>query len=85
MIDRLLSDEELEQLMQKMLAPHLQEFKAGHTDILLSSFVDLITTQKRLYTESVIGEDEPNQYSGDDCFDKISRNRLRAEQRARIK
>lgn len=64
MTDRLLSDSELEQLMQKMIAPHLQEFKAGHTDILLGAFVDLINTQKRLYAESELEKFKANNHIG---------------------
>ena len=55
----------------------------------LDSVIELINTQKRLYAESVIGEDdaidnEYGSYSSQEVTNS-DRNELREEQRARIK
>ena len=89
--DRLLSDEELREEINIALT----EFKAK---VLLSTakdneaayalgnnkLFDLINTQKRIYAESVIGEDEDFK-SIPGSFKTDIRNKLRAEQRARMK
>lgn len=56
----------------------------------LKELVDIINTQKRLYAESVIGEDDQitkniKVNSPWLALDNRHRNELRAEQRARIK
>ena len=84
--DRLLSDEELRETVHELFDTSFE------TDL-----VDLINTQKRLYAESVIGEDEElekrfHDVQANDLYGishrneaKTHRNQLRAEQRARIK
>lgn len=86
MSDRLLSDEELVRDIDRIcgfdeLEPEYAE-SANRTRQLI---LNLINTQKRLYAEGVIGEDEPETENGllPDRVDR--RNQLRAEQRARIK
>ncbi len=98
--DRLLSEEELNKQLHEILWNHHlvpsaddveDVWKKNPTNITDTAtaqkqLFDLINTQKRLYAESVIGEDEkmynpPYQHSSE----KAVRNLLRAEQRARIK
>ena len=83
--DRLLSDEELDKAILEIPEVWAEDsFNAIRT---------LINTQKRLYAESVIGEDEPyareagvdERYANHWNDNTFNRNELRAEQRARIK
>lgn len=83
--DRLLSDEEL----TNTLFATFFRLSGGMNNIATAEagyLLDLINTQKRLYAESVIGEDDlpitiKNKYSQSQ---KNTRNELRAEQRASI-
>lgn len=91
-MSKLLSDEELRVAIGNITD---EEFGTGNTPSwLMTNILDLINTQKRLYAESVIGEDE--QYKpylkgvamvSTDLGNAIKqyKNELRAEQRARIK
>lgn len=89
--DRLLNDEELKQECLTIIA--LQEYgttpsnlsgeqiaKIGFASVDLYQFIN---TQKRLYAESVIGEDENNP-APREPWGASYRNQLRAEQRERI-
>jgi len=100
--DRLLSHDELR---DAILSIPIDKFKDGSPMYLEDVFpnitdsdfadeiIDLINTQKRLYAESVIGEDEPyareagvdERYANHWNDNTFNRNELRAEQRARIK
>ena len=85
--DRLLSDEELRDSIVKCFS-FIELTPSVNT---VDNLEKLINTQKRLYAESVIGEDE--HYEKSDPLYKMSgepfswaeRNQLRAEQRDRIK
>lgn len=97
--DRLLSDEELRDAIlsipidkHKDGSPmYLEDVFANVTDSdFADEIIDLINTQKRLYAESVIGEDEPERvvvasYGQTRAVaGAATRNTLRAEKRARI-
>lgn len=98
--DRLLSDEELESKLTEVIALMPLETGAKLTEIgwekygeneqeAIKKLLDLINTQKRLYAESVIGEDEvvSGSYPLEDWKKEraaVINTRL-AEQRARIK
>lgn len=96
--DRLLSDEELRKRARIAVAnsrefgdyssadeESVKGFEKAYEEM-IDSVVNLVNTQKRLYAESIIGEDEPETH---EMYAKVSspiyRNELRAEQRARIK
>lgn len=92
--DRLLSDEELSEKLTSM-RPFCN---AGYCDVCQSdvkAFIELFNTQKRLYAESVIGEDDPRPTNGSigaasnpptpESMFWSGRKDLRAEQRARNK
>lgn len=99
-MSKLLSDEELYEKLEDM---HYKLENTQHTNWdeytnTLSGFTDLINTQKRLYAESVIGEDEYWDKWGvasDGEYEMLQqckqpqkmkhRDELRAEQRERIK
>ena len=75
MTNKLLSDEELR--------GQIDSWSYGKYSDRVNELLDLINTQKRLYAESVIGEDENNPAPREPCGASY-RNQLRAEQRARI-
>ena len=94
--DRLLSDEELTEQLKQVYRDGYYSNNNTETDTFkahLFWFTEHIDTQKRLYAESVIGEDEKlgvySTYSflthDEQDEKKIVLNELRAEQRARIK
>ena len=94
MTNKLLSDEELEvnvvltlEKLQDLTVKHAQGAPGGNRRLALmkvkSDIKNLINSQKRLYAESVIGEDENNPAPREPCGASY-RNQLRAEQRARI-
>lgn len=94
---KLLSDEELREEVVKAIVSDTHIHIGGHypdgTPIDEESAVDdilaLINTQKRLFAESVIGDDESRDLSGDNYSHILhqkqrNRNELRAEQKARM-
>ena len=92
--DRLLSDEELVNGFMYELPP-IKATEIGWEKIgeqekdLRDKIINFINTQKRLYAESVIGEDENDSINhlglGTAAIEEEeARNQLRAEQRARI-
>lgn len=86
--DRLLSDEELEERLLarlRLLVFTEHEDKEGWVASTSSLFMNLINTQKRLYAESVIGEDEAEPYYIRRQIEVNARNKLRASQRERNK
>lgn len=98
--DRLLSDEELEYRLGIMAMTTTQNQVVLLSKDQIKELMDFIHTQKRLYAERVIGEDEresdyrinvaaPTVKLPSDTtrtnIHRIGRNQLRAEQRARIK
>lgn len=88
--DRLLSDEELRKTTLAMFTTDDPRRMTTITDeLVLDNLMSLINTQKRLYAESVIGQDQADQVIDDtlqsvDIPEAIIRNELRAEQRKRI-
>lgn len=88
--DRLLSDEELrEALIEELVSMKYQTIKPEGLRFFLNGLTNLINTQKRLYAESVIGEDEDKPLLKDAThmtqgLEVKYRNSLRAEQRSRI-
>lgn len=89
--DRLLSGEELYNNIHSIVEyiEFLDDNKSYQRkrNKLMKELVELIQCQKRLYAESVIGEDdtEHNKDFYGRKYDVKLRNNLRAEQRARIK
>lgn len=87
--DRLLSDEELREQLETLfnragLIINFDDEEDPTAQLLYESLI-IFNTQKRLYAESVIGEDEPIPEFGMMSEKKLNRIELRAEQRARIK
>ena len=86
--DRLLSDEELQKSIEEIIIT--DDYSHGVQMRTIDKMQKLIDTQKRLYAESVIGEDEPERvvvasYGQTRAVaGAATRNTLRAEQRARI-
>lgn len=82
--DRLLSDEELAEKVNYLVGSAVLKNDKNYSWEIL----DLINTQKRLYAESVIGEDDAidNEYGSYSSQEVVNsdRNELREEQRARI-
>lgn len=87
--DRLLSDEELREEFADIMADYDRARKSPSGDSVdievntSNRLTKLFNTQKRLFAESVIGEDDNSltrPYQGN-----MQRNGLRAEQRERIK
>ena len=83
MTNKLLSDEELLDKLNELVQKCENTQWVPEQEKYLSDMVDIINTQKRLYAESVIGEDENNPAPREPCGASY-RNQLRAEQRARI-
>ena len=81
--DRLLSDDGLLEELGNIVIR--EGARLNPNGSFLQSAVDLINTQKRLYAESVIGEDTPYDARGKYPVEIEVENELRAEQRARIK
>lgn len=79
--DRLLSDSEL----RFEIVNILDEYDEKKLYVPTRNRIEtLINTQKRLYAESVIGEDEAEPYYIRSQIEVNAKNGLRAEQRARI-
>ena len=91
--DRLLSDDGLRAEIANILLLDRQTMEPYVS--VVDDLINLVNTQKRLYAESVIGEDESAaDYSylpptldemTKSAHEKAVRNKLRAEQRARVK
>ena len=79
--DRLLSDEELQKSIEEIIIT--DDYSHGVQMRTINKMEKLIATQKKLYAESVIGEDDVLTYPRYPVFLK-ERNELRAEQRKRI-
>ena len=86
MTNKLLSDEELLAEID-VLTDNLLAYGIGVKDSYDTRIFDLINTQKRLYAESVIGEDEVVGEGRGSIHTEyiLDRNVLRAELRERIK
>ena len=92
-MSKLLNDEELLEHIKHCTDGQLEYYEYNKSTY--SRLIDLINTQKRLYAESVIGDDEAAaEYSylpptldemTKSAHEKAVRNQLRAEQRARIR
>lgn len=85
--DKLLSDEELREESELFLCKAYNQRDHGDlSENLIDNIAAFINTQKRLYAESVVGEDELNTYEpyGDMYATITDRNQLRAEQRANL-
>lgn len=70
--------------VEAILLPHIQEFKAGHLDMVIKG----INALRRADMEAVIGEDEPEKElssRGSESVEPHFRNELRARQRKRMK
>ena len=88
-MEKLLSEEELIKEITKLMHPVSYEIIYPETQSELGypiakNIVDLINTQKRLYAEIVIGEDETTREPSIKQF-VLDRNSLRTEQRKKIK
>ena len=87
-MSKLLSDEGLRKEIANILLLDRQAMEPYVS--VVDDLINLINTQKRLYAESVIGEDEPERvvvasYGQTRAVaGAATRNTLRAEQRARI-
>lgn len=88
-MDKLLSDKELIDSLDDFIRSYnhyLNNNNFQKWDDKRNKFIDLINTQKRLFANSVIGEDEDDEHIEPHPFVSFtSRSQLRAEQRARIK
>lgn len=80
--DWLLSDEELQKSIEEIIIT--DDYSHGVQVRTIDKMQKLIDTQKRLYAESVIGEDDVLTYPRYPVRLK-ERNELRAEQRERLK
>lgn len=54
--------------LDKILDKHIQEFKAGHTDIVKQQLLDYVKQYSQDYANKIIGEDDPySNYENNSC------------------